>query len=289
MILPRGRTLESGAALGLAILVGLQSVPGAAAIVDSANVATGATEVKPGSVARWSGAGTTRCAMGGSSWRPLGNDCYFAVDLLAAGTLVAERVRAGRTERRVLRVGTYPYPEQHIEIEDQSKVDLSPADLKRVEREEREVGQLFGTASARRFTLPLAHPLSELPPGGRFGSRRWFNGQPRSPHTGADFAAAAGTAVFAVAEGKVVLARELFFSGNSVFIDHGDGLITMYFHFSKTLVRPGQQVKRGTEIGRVGATGRASGPHLHLGVRWHGARVDPEQLLGGVEGIPEIP
>lgn len=283
------RTVELGAALWLAMLVGLQGAPAAAATAGSANAATSPIEVKPGSVVRWSGAATTRCAMGGKSWRPLGNDCYFAVDLLAEGVIAVERLRSGKTERRALRVGTYPYPEQHIEIEDQSKVDLSPADLRRVEREEKEVGRLFGTSTARRFTLPLARPLSELPPGGRFGSRRWFNSQPRSPHTGADFAASAGTPVFAVAEGKVVLAAELFFSGNSVFVDHGDGLISMYFHFSKILVHPGQEVRRGTEIGRVGATGRASGPHLHLGIRWHGARVDPEQLLGGVQGIPEIP
>ena len=94
--------------------------------------------------------------------------------------------------------------------------------------------------------------------------------------------------MLAVADGTVVLAAEHFFSGNSVFVDHGDGLISMYFHFSKIGVKAGQQVKRGEELGRVGSTGRASGPHLHLGVRWHGARVDPEQLLTAPLSFPSL-
>ncbi len=237
---------------------------------------------------RWPGTGLTTCSKAGFSWLPLAGACYYPVDLLAEGTVTVERSVAGRTERRTLRVGAYPYPEQHIEIQDQSKVDLSPADLARAEKEEAAVGKLFALATARRFTLPLAAPLKDLPAGGRFGSRRWFNGEARNPHTGADFAAAAGTPVLALAEGKVVLAAEHFFSGNSVFVDHGDGLISMYFHLSRIEVKEGEVVKRGAELGRVGATGRASGPHLHVGLRWHGARIDPEQLLRDPQTIPVL-
>jgi murein DD-endopeptidase MepM/ murein hydrolase activator NlpD len=245
-------------------------------------------EVRPGAVVRWAGEGISRCRIGGTSYDPLAGACYYAIDLLAEGALTVERVRGGRTENVALEVGGYPYPEQRIEIQDQSKVDLSPADLARAEREEQEVAKLWGRATPRRFTLPLGRPLEKLPAGGRFGSRRWFNGQPRSPHTGADFAAAEGAPVLAIADGTVVLAADHFFSGNSVFVDHGDGLISMYFHLSKIGVKVGQSVKRGEELGRVGATGRASGPHLHLGVRWHGARIDPEQLLAPPDSYPSL-
>jgi murein DD-endopeptidase MepM/ murein hydrolase activator NlpD len=99
---------------------------------------------------------------------------------------------------------------------------------------------------------------------------------------------AAGTPVAAVADGTVVLADDLFFAGNAVFIDHGDGLITMYFHLRDLKVKAGQDVKQGHSIGVVGSTGRVTGPHLHLGVRWHGARIDPALLLADPAKIPIV-
>jgi murein DD-endopeptidase MepM/ murein hydrolase activator NlpD len=158
-------------------------------------------------------------------------------------------------------------------------VDLSAKDLARVERENREIAALWGRRGARRFSLPLAPPLEPLPAGGRFGSRRVINGQPRSPHGGADYTIAAGTPVRAAADGTVALVGDHFFGGRSVFVDHGDGLLTMYFHLSRVDVQAGQELRRGETLGAVGATGRATGPHLHFGVRWRGARVDPAQLL----------
>jgi murein DD-endopeptidase MepM/ murein hydrolase activator NlpD len=123
--------------------------------------------------------------------------------------------------------------------------------------------------------------------GGRsFGARRFFNDQPRSPHSGIDLRAAAGTPVHAVGAGTVVLAAEHFFGGNSVYIDHGGGLISVSMHLSRMLVKQGERVTPGQVIGEVGATGRVTGPHLHFGVRWHGARVDPGLLLGPVAAIP---
>jgi murein DD-endopeptidase MepM/ murein hydrolase activator NlpD len=135
----------------------------------------------------------------------------------------------------------------------------------------------------------LASPLRDRGRSGRFGSRRFFNNEPRSPHTGADYSAAKGEPVFSVADGQIVLADDLFFSGLSAFIDHGDGLISMYFHFSEILVEQGEEVVRGQRIGRVGQTGRATGPHLHFGVRWHGARINPELLLESPTAIAAIP
>ncbi|MGE5232647.1 MAG: M23 family metallopeptidase, partial [Acidobacteriota bacterium] len=256
-------------------LLALALALGCAARLEAATLPSADAVVAPGSLVRWPGKDLAGCREGDRRWAPLDGACWYAVDLLATGTVEVARVREGRTERRTLRVAPYPYPEQKIELQDDSKVNLSPQDLARALREEERVARLWSLDGPGHFHLPLLAPLDPLPAGGRFGSRRVFNGQPRSPHTGADFPAPAGTPVRAAADGRVVLAEDQFFPGRAVFVFHGDGLFTMYFHLSAILVRPGQQVKRGMEIGRVGATGRASGPHLHFGVRWHGARVDP--------------
>ncbi|HTU01222.1 MAG TPA: M23 family metallopeptidase, partial [Candidatus Sulfotelmatobacter sp.] len=112
-----------------------------------------------------------------------------------------------------------------------------------------------------------------------FGARRIINGESRAPHTGVDFPAAAGTPVLAANAGRVALVADMFFSGRTVVLDHGDGLFTMYFHLQDTVVQPGREVKRGEALGHVGSTGRASGPHLHWGARLTGARIDPNALL----------
>jgi murein DD-endopeptidase MepM/ murein hydrolase activator NlpD len=218
--------------------------------------------------------------MDGRRWPPLNDTCWFPVDLLREDSIIeVSRRRRGSDERARIRIGDYPYSVQYITIEDESRVTLSEENLVRVRRDQRRVGALWDLDGPARFALPLASPLRDRGSSGRFGSRRFFNQQPRSPHTGADYSAVAGEPVFSVADGKVVLAEDLFFSGISAFIDHGDGLISMYFHFSEILVEEGEEVARGQQIGRVGQTGRATGPHLHFGVRWRGARVDPELLL----------
>lgn len=246
-------------------------------------------EVAPGQVLRWSAPGTQRCGMNGRSWKPLGESCWYPVDLLSKeGPLTVTRWRDGRRELATVRVTAYPYAVQRLEITDDSKVHLSAADLARVRREQERVGALWKLATPRRFDLPLAAPLASMPEGGRFGARRIINGDPRNPHTGADYAAPEGTPVLAAADGTVVLADDLFFSGGSIFLDHGDGLVTMYFHLSHIGVAKGDRVRVGQVIGKVGATGRATGPHLHFGVRWRGARIDPRDLLEPGRA-PEIP
>jgi len=242
--------------------------------------ASAGAQVAPGGVVRWSGEGTTACAMEGERWEPRGETCWYPIDLLhPAGPVEVSRWRAGHQEGARVVVTDYPYPVQHIEIKDDSKVNLSSKDLARARREGKAVGALWSRRGPALFDLPLAPPLDPLPEGGRFGSRRFFNGEPRSPHTGADYHAAAGTPVHAVADGVVALAANHFFSGNSVFLDHGDGLITMYFHLSEIDVAEGERVTRGQVLGKVGSTGRATGPHLHFGIRWHGERIDPDMLL----------
>ena len=125
--------------------------------------------------------------------------------------------------------------------------------------------------------LPIAG--SRAQGSGSFGKRRIFNNQPRSPHSGEDFSAPTGTPVLATARGRVALAKDLFFLGKTVILDHGFGVYSFYGHLSSLGVEPGTNVQSGTAIGKVGATGRVTGPHLHWGVRLGNARVNPMELL----------
>lgn len=261
----------------IALLLAATAGTGVAAATVPAEVV-----VAPGTVVRWPGPSLLECELGGRRWRPLDGACLYPVDLGATGELELVRRSPGGVASRRVRVGAYPYPEQRLEVEDRY-VAPSAAELERIEREKKRIGRLWSFESERRFALPLGAPLADLPDASRFGARRIFNGQPRSPHSGADFAATTGTPVLAVADGRVVLAEEHFFAGNSVFVDHGDGLISMSFHLSEIAVAEGDEVRRGQRLGAVGATGRVTGPHLHFAVRWHGARVDPALLLGGPE------
>lgn len=269
--------------------LGLLALAAACPLYTPPAAAEDAVTVEPGSVVRWQGEGITSCRLDGRAIEPLGDACYLPIDLRRTGQLTAERTSGGRTERVRLRIGEYPYDVQRLHIEDESKVFLSPEDLRRVERENARIGALWRRGGPRRFSLPLSPPLEPLPAGGRFGAKRIINGQPRSPHSGTDYGAPRGTAVRAAADGAVVLAEEHFFGGNSVFLDHGDDLVSMYLHLDEILVREGQEVARGDLVGRVGSTGRATGPHLHFGLRWHAARVDPGLLLGPPERLPGLP
>ena len=247
-----------------------------------APVALAAAEVavRPGAVVRWAGEGIEVCSQDGEEFRPLGGACLYPIELRDTGSVrLKRRTGAGWQEVRA-RIGDYPYDVQRLTIPDDGQVNLSQANLDRVARENRRIGPLWSLRGERRFRLPLGDPLENLPPGGRFGAKRILNGVPKSPHGGADYAAVTGTPVLSSDIGEVVMAEDLFFSGKSVFVHHGDGLITMYFHLDEILVEKGDEVTRGAVIGTVGATGRVTGPHLHYGIRWRGHRIDPEDLLG---------
>lgn len=183
------------------------------------------------------------------------------------------------TAERALRVLDAHFPVQHLTVP-RPFVDLDAATLERVTREKAVLDRLWETVTPDRLWRgPFRPPLDGAGPGSGFGERRIINGEPRSPHTGADFPAPAGTEVVAANAGTVALVADQFFSGTSVILDHGLGLYTMYFHLQESLVRAGQGVERGEIIARVGSSGRATGPHLHWGARLVGARIDPRALL----------
>ena len=151
--------------------------------------------------------------------------------------------------------------------------------LARIEHEAAFVAGVTGRSAAERlWSAPFVRPVPD-PANSRFGTRSVFNGQKRRPHGGADFLSAAGTPVHAPNAGRVVGARDLFFTGNTVIIDHGLGVVTLLAHLSAMDVREGDAVSAGQVVGRVGATGRVTGPHLHWGVTVSGARVDPLSVL----------
>ncbi len=245
--------------------------------------------VRPGSVAVWEGLGVTRCGSLGENWAAREGRCYFPVDLgHPEGTVEVWRSREGRREVARLVVLRSNYPEQRIELPDDTHVTLSEENAERARREASEVARVFAERTPVRAGFPFAAPLESLPDARNFGVRRFFNGQPRRPHSGADYSAPKGTVVRASAGGRVRLARSQFFSGNSVYVDHGDGLFSMYFHLDTLFVKAGDEVGPGHVLGTVGATGRASGPHLHFGIVWRGARIDPRPLLGDPAGLSRI-
>jgi murein DD-endopeptidase MepM/ murein hydrolase activator NlpD len=187
----------------------------------------------------------------------------------------------GRTRvvREPITVRKEQYPTTELTVAERY-VELSPEDQARAEREGAETSAIYDTFTPERYWHEAFEvPVEGATDGRNFGHRRVFNGQPRAPHSGADLRAPTGTPILAANRGRVVLAKELFYSGNAVFIDHGQGLYTTYLHLSAMDVVAGQTVERGQRIGRAGATGRVTGPHLHWGVRLLDARVDPFSLV----------
>jgi murein DD-endopeptidase MepM/ murein hydrolase activator NlpD len=184
-----------------------------------------------------------------------------------------------RVEREPVTVNAGNYPTTELQVEERY-VELSPEDQARADREGAETSAIYDTFTRERYwTEPFAIPVRGAKDGRNFGHRRVFNGQPRAPHSGADLRATTGTPIYAANRGRVVLAKDLFFSGNAVFIDHGYGLYTTYLHLSEIDVAVGDLVERGQQLGLAGATGRVTGPHLHWGVRLLDARVDPFSLV----------
>lgn len=190
------------------------------------------------------------------------------------------RVATNRGERSVsFPVVEKRYAEQHVRLKDSSKITLSPddekralAEIERIQSLKKHWREIDDTDS--NFIRPADGRLSS-----RFGLRRIFNGAPRAPHSGLDFAAPRGAPVITAASGRVLAIDDYFFNGKTVFVDHGNGLLSMYCHLDRIDVQPGDTLRKGQRLGLVGATGRASGPHLHWSVVLSGTMVDPELFL----------
>lgn len=186
---------------------------------------------------------------------------------------------AGRTaQHHKVAVKERAFAEQRLEV-DKEYVELSAKDLARHQREKADVVRVLDSADPGLFLeCPLVRPVPGAV-GSEYGLRRFFNGQPRAPHSGVDLRGGEGEPVLAMAAGRVALAADHYFSGRSVYLDHGQGVVSMYFHLSEILVKPGQFVAKGQAVGKVGSTGRVTGPHLHFGLSVLGQKVDPLPLV----------
>jgi murein DD-endopeptidase MepM/ murein hydrolase activator NlpD len=172
------------------------------------------------------------------------------------------------------------YPQIKVELAVEKKfTEPSPEQLAQIQEDQKTKQDYLNRVTPDRewdgnFAAPAHAEISDV-----FGSQRIFNGKAQRPHYGLDFRVPTGTPVAAMNEGTVLLARFLYYEGNCVFLDHGQGLLTLYFHLSELKVKEGDLVKRGQEIGLSGGTGRATGPHLHVAVRWQGDYLDPARLM----------
>jgi murein DD-endopeptidase MepM/ murein hydrolase activator NlpD len=193
-------------------------------------------------------------------------------------TLAGQSAGQAISFEKRFRVQRQRYPRVPLKVPDRYTAP-SPEDQRQIELDKEAKTEILKTVSAGRewkgsFTLPVNAEIS-----GVFGVERVFNGLVQSTHQGLDFRVPSGTQVAAVNRGRVILARPMFFEGNWVVIDHGQGLLTLYLHLSEFSVKEGDEVSKGQPIGLSGGTGRATGPHLHLAVRWQGVYVNPQVLL----------
>ena len=182
-----------------------------------------------------------------------------------------------REFQQVVLVGKTTYPKVTLHVPEQF-VAPSPEQLQQIERDKTLKAAAFAEGAplpqwSGNFSMPVEAEASDS-----FGTARVFNGKVASVHRGTDFRVISGTPVRAANDGRVVLASPLFFEGNCVVLDHGEGLKTIYMHLSEIQVKDGERVKKGQVIALSGGTGRATGPHLHLAVRWEGAYLDPYEI-----------
>jgi murein DD-endopeptidase MepM/ murein hydrolase activator NlpD len=179
------------------------------------------------------------------------------------------------------------FPTRRLSV-DEAFVNPPESARARIEAESKETAAIFAASAPERLWTKFIRPVAQ-PANSAFGTRSVFNGQPRSAHSGADFLSPAGTPVKAAAAGRVMLAKNLYYSGNTVIVDHGLGVFSLFAHLSRIDVAAGQSVTESQVVGLVGATGRVTGPHLHWTVRVSGARVDPLGVLAVLSRLADRP
>ncbi|HSL16686.1 MAG TPA: M23 family metallopeptidase [Methylomirabilota bacterium] len=259
-----------------------------------AHAEQGAT-VEQGMVARWDAFPADQCGIYGIRYPAVEGVCYYPVDLAedTGRHEIALWLEDGTRHIGYLDVVEGTFADVVIELpEDKWNkfVNVSEEDLQQAWEDQEALNKVFALdVAAPQFTLPLETPVGSLPASeDDFGSMREFTAssaqkptadQQKSRHSGRDYPVAAGSVLHAPADGVVSLAEGQLFPGNAVFINHGGGLISMFFHLDEIRAVTGQPIKRGDPLGTVGDTGRATGPHLHIGVRWLNRRIDPALLF----------
>jgi len=215
-----------------------------------------------------------------------GHAALFGIDLDAKPGRYAWRVgvvekgQEPQTAQGALRVQRREFSVERLSLP-KGMVDLDPETERRANDESKRLATVYRLITPERLWRgKFTKPVGMVGEGTGFGARRVINGQPRSPHGGSDYSAPRGTPVVAANGGRVALVADFFFPGRLVIVDHGLGLYTLYFHLDTIVVAEAQRVERGQPLGTVGATGRATGPHLHFGAQMRAARVDPATLLG---------
>lgn len=205
----------------------------------------------------------------------------MSLDVLQAG---------GATQQVKFSVTPKQYPEQDLTIKNPEMVNPTPAELKRIDREQRHLDKVVnGWRKTSHPGISFIWP-AKGPETSRFGVRRVLNGEARSPHSGIDIGAPAGTPVHAPANAVVADVGRYYFCGKTLTLDMGEGLYSVYCHLSKIYVKPGQRVKQGLMVGKIGTTGRTTGPNLHWTVRLNGTVVDPGVFLGAnAPVLPPLP
>ena len=273
-----------GAVLACLLAWGLTIAAAAAASTTDSSLAQSVDPKNtgvPGGIYRWTPpAGATDIRFNNRPVMRLRDQILVGIPLnhpLGAANLAY--VLSGEDASHSFSVVDKAYTEQHITLQNREMVNPNPEQLARIRGESRRQRALYLQHSdapppTAGFIQPLQGRISSL-----FGHRRFFNGQARNPHSGLDIAAPTGSEIRAPAAAEVTLVDDLYYNGKTIFLDHGQGLITMYCHLSESLVTEGERVEQGEVIGLVGATGRVTGPHLHWSVSLNGYRVDPQSMI----------
>lgn len=254
--------------ISFALLIGL-ALPATTAFANATSV--------PGGVYAWSvPAGASDIRFQNNPVFVVGQTALVGIPIRQAlGPAQITFVYGGQDQTHTFEIVDKRYTEQRITLQNKEMVSPNPKQLERIRAESKRQRAIYATVSAPMdlstgFSMPLEGITTSL-----YGHRRFFNDQPRSPHSGLDIAAPTGTPIVAPAQARVALVDDLYYNGKSVFLDHGQGLITMYCHLSEQTVSTGELVQQDQVIGLVGATGRVTGPHLHWSVSLNGYRVDP--------------